>query len=112
MSLNRESWTKNRHLKVIGVELIFFTHPFSHPSRIPLTSNLMTEIDCSHSVTQGYAELVCVENPIQFGEITEESAPELSPEVWPGKSLAGETAGRLGSFLERAHLRMWLEPPA
>lgn len=61
---------------------------------------------------QGYAELVCVENPIQFGEITEESAPELSPEVWPGKSLAGERAGRLGSFLERAHLRMWLEPPA
>ena len=103
---------KNRHLKVIGIELIFFTHPFSHPSRIPLTSNLMTEIDCSHSVTQGYAELVCVENPIQSGEITEKSAPELSPEVWTGKSLMGERAWRLGSFLERAYLRMRLESQA
>lgn len=53
-----------------------------------------------------------VENPIQFGEITEQLAPELSLEVWTGKSLMDERAWSLGGFLERAHLRTELESQA
>ena len=53
-----------------------------------------------------------VENPIQFGEITEQSAPELSPEVWTGKSLMDERAWGLGGFFKRAHLGTDLESQA
>lgn len=49
-----------------------------------------------------------VENPIQFGEITE----KMSPEVRTEKSLMDERAWRLGSFPERAHLGMELEAQA
>ena len=49
-----------------------------------------------------------VENPIQFGKITE----KMSPEVWTEKSLMDERAWRLGSFPERAHLGTELASPA